>query len=514
LNDETTKQRCLVAFANLSCELTVQVSMIKAGVVRIIAELANSLKEVTYICCAKAICNLACNTEYKLSVASDGGVHVLLMISMVQSVEHLTKLLCVIGLNNLLDSTTIDFMLSEGLINSISNLSKLGNDITKQGGAHISMLSAKIFNHLTSFINARYKIVESRAVMSTLFNILCKSTTLETQVISIRTTCNLVVDKNVRELAILGGALLPIERGIEVMDDKYTIMQCLLSLFYTCNVSKFMEIITKNTTISYTLLHFTIKKTKKLNPTNDDDDEFIIAIKIIAMLAWEDKSRLYLQNKQFLQLLFQLITLTTTTTNNNNNNKTSGIQWLSSIIRFIVLGYNNLNELLDLGIINIMLTLNNYLVDSNENTILINSTKFLIFAIRSLTEKNLNLQEILEKNVLTIIYRASYLCINDKEVMKELALLMYLFAHQSSISRLYSSNLLSVDILINLSNDSNVRSYNILLLSLSSSITTTIITVVCHHCSMSMCIIIILLITILIQSSCYFHQLYHSSKRN
>jgi len=465
--------------------------MIKTGVVRIIAELANSLKEVTYICCAKAICNLACNPEYKLSVATDGGVHVLLMISMVQSVEHLTKLLCVIGLNNLLDHTTIDFMLSEGLINSISNLSKIGiNDPTKQGGAHISMLSAKIFNHLTSFTNARNKIVESKAVMSTLFNLLCKSTTVETQVISIRTTCNLVLDLNVRGLAILAGGLLPIERGIEVMDDKYTIMQCLLSLFYTCNNAKFMEIMTKTTTIPQTLIYFAMKKNeKKLNKhvtttnkntssdknnknnTSVDDDEFIIAIKILVMLSWEDKSRYYLQNKEFLSLLFQLIisstsinTNTTAQTNNNstntnnnntdNNDKSSGIQWLSAIIRYVVLGYNNVIELLDLGIINIMLTLNNYLSDSDPTVM--NSTKYLIYAIRSLTVKNNNLQELIEKGVLTIIYRASHLCSNDSELMMEVSLIMYLFAHQSPISRLYSSNSLSVNIYNNLSNDSNV----------------------------------------------------------
>jgi hypothetical protein len=496
LNDETTKQRCLVAFANLSCELTVQVSMIKTGVVRIIAELANSLKEVTYICCAKAICNLACNPEYKLSVATDGGVHVLLMISMVQSVEHLTKLLCVIGLNNLLDYTTIDFMLSEGLINSISNLSKIGiNDPTKQGGAHISMLSAKIFNHLTSFTNARNKIVESKAVMSTLFNLLCKSTTVETQVISIRTTCNLVLDPNVRGLAILAGGLLPLERGIEVMDDKYTIMQCLLSLFYTCNNAKFMEIMAKTTTIPQTLIFFAMKKNEKklnkhvttttnkntssdnntnINNLSVDDDEFIIAIKILVMLAWEDTSRYYLQNKEFLSLLFQLISSSTSTnttthtnnainnysTNTSNNNKSSGIQWLSSTIRFVVLGYSNLIELLDLGIINIMLTLNNYLSDSDPTVM--NSTKYLIYAVRSLTVKNNNLQELIEKGVLTIIHRASSLCSNDSELMMEIALIMYLFAHQSPISRLYSSNSLSVNIYNNLSNDSNVSYlYNI-----------------------------------------------------
>ena len=62
----------------------------------------------------QAICNLAFCPTSKLSVATEGGVHALLMISMVKSVDRVTKLLCVMGLNNLLDSTTIKFMLNEG----------------------------------------------------------------------------------------------------------------------------------------------------------------------------------------------------------------------------------------------------------------------------------------------------------------------------------------------------------------------------------------------------------------
>jgi hypothetical protein len=37
LNDDLTKQRCLVAFANLSCEVTVQTKMIQDGILNIIS---------------------------------------------------------------------------------------------------------------------------------------------------------------------------------------------------------------------------------------------------------------------------------------------------------------------------------------------------------------------------------------------------------------------------------------------------------------------------------------------
>lgn len=74
LNDDVTKQRCLVAFANLSDEDSIQKKMVdegmvifysllhlliiifklqNTGVVSIIAELANSNQEINYICCAK-----------------------------------------------------------------------------------------------------------------------------------------------------------------------------------------------------------------------------------------------------------------------------------------------------------------------------------------------------------------------------------------------------------------------------------------------------------------------------
>lgn len=67
----------------------------------------------------QAICNLAFCPTSKLSVATEGGVHALLMISMVKSVDRVTKLLCVMGLNNLLDSSTIKFMLNEGTSNLV-----------------------------------------------------------------------------------------------------------------------------------------------------------------------------------------------------------------------------------------------------------------------------------------------------------------------------------------------------------------------------------------------------------
>jgi len=160
-SDEITKQRCLVAFANLSCESSVHAKMIDEGVVDIIAQLANSNQEINFICCAKAMCNLACNEEKKFLVATEGGVHALLMICMVKSVDRLTKLLCIIGLNNLIDDTTIDFMLKQEIIGSMANISKIGD-------SNIANLCVRIFNRLSKYAEARYKITGKGGALSSL----------------------------------------------------------------------------------------------------------------------------------------------------------------------------------------------------------------------------------------------------------------------------------------------------------------------------------------------------------
>lgn len=45
------------------------------------------LQEMNYLCCAKAMCNLACNQDINIRLAHDGGIYALLMIALVSSVE-------------------------------------------------------------------------------------------------------------------------------------------------------------------------------------------------------------------------------------------------------------------------------------------------------------------------------------------------------------------------------------------------------------------------------------------
>ena len=72
-DDDLSKQRCLAAFSNLSCEESIQLKIVEQGVVEIISILADSYQESTYTYCARALCNLACAEGARLRVATEGG---------------------------------------------------------------------------------------------------------------------------------------------------------------------------------------------------------------------------------------------------------------------------------------------------------------------------------------------------------------------------------------------------------------------------------------------------------
>lgn len=310
------------------------------------------------------------------------------------------------------------------------------------------MLSAKIFNHLTQFDAARAKMVERKAVLSTLYNLLCESTTAETQVIAIRTTCNLILDPHVRGSAILAGAYVPIEKGID-MEDRFTVMQCLVSLFSVCNESKHMELMAKGT-LPATLLNLVCLK---LGTT---EDEYKVTIKILAMLSWDEKSRLFMQKTEVIQQIIKLI---------NQNLLVDSIPWLASTLRFIVLGYPDMQELIKLGILPTMLKLHDGLSDTDPFATI--TAKFLVHALRSLSSYSVCINELAIGGALNIITRAAKLSMavgsnNCNEIMYEIAVLMYLFSSHSTISRSNSSSSDGAFVLSILSKYPNVSIYHFL----------------------------------------------------
>lgn len=419
LNDDVTKQRCLVAFANLSCEVSVQLKMIEEGVVSIIAELANSYQEINYICCAKAICNLACCESTKATVAKEGGVHALMMISMVQSVDRLTKLLCVLGLNNLLDETTIEFMIGEGLVGSIANLSKIGD-------AHISNLCSKIFNHLTKYEAARVKLLERSATINALFK-LCDATASETRNVAIRTCCNLVFDKSIRTSVVKAGILSPLEKGLE-SDDEETSSQCLSALYFLCSESQFLEQIGKST-IPTTLLNLSIKK--KVN-----GKQYEVVAKIITLLSFEKRSRLFLQKPELLSLIFELI--------HKNFLHSHGV-WIALSIRFLLLDYGNVEELKDLGVVSSLIQI--HLLQSQNETSGDSAYKVTLYqalveSFRSLSESEVYISELATPQIVQLLRVSVKSIMDEKEsaslsdasewALYHVAVILYRFAFDDS----------------------------------------------------------------------------------
>ena len=331
LSDDVSQLRCLVAFANISCEAAAQEQMVNEGVVEIIAQLiANSYHEKNYTCCAKALCNLACSPGTRLAVARGGGVQALMLISMVHSVNKETKLLCVQALSNLLDETTIAFMLDEGLTTSLANLCKIDSE-------RVANLCAKIFNQLSRHQEAMYKIVEKPPVTAAIYS-MAESSHVETAIISCRTTANLVLCGGpVRQRAVATGALRVLERGAQ-LEDRDAAAQCLVALFFSCNEPSFLAALGRSSA-PLALVGVALRTS---------GDMYANAAKTLAMLAHEPSSRPFLQNRDFVLALVGVI---------DANLQPGAARWLAQALCFTVSGYGDVLELVQLGVMRALLLL-------------------------------------------------------------------------------------------------------------------------------------------------------------
>lgn len=462
-NDSVTKQRCLVAFANLSCEIHVQRQMINEGVVHIIAELANSYQEINYICCAKAICNLACDEQSKLSVAKEGGVHALMMISMVQSVDRLTKLLCILGLNNLLEEVTVDFMLQEGLINCLTNLCKI-NDL------HIINLCSRIYNHLSKFKTARSKFTEKLTYLSTLFEMI-NSTAIETQVIALRTCSNLLLDGTIREKVVKAGVLSYISKGIQLclsphhypdQDKVEMCKQTLFTLFSLCNDANFLLQIASNPNqIPLILINLAIEE----NESTALPLELIeTTTKILAYLSSDLKSRAHLQTKDFVRKLSVLA--------QQQKHNFSITRWTMVILRYVVLGMDT-GELLELNILSPLSAVHSYYTKGGAfagNLSVGEGLKLyipLVETIRILSDSVRLVSKLCNQHTISILATAvDFLSKSSssstgylQNVMINIGLVMYRFANCDSNIRMDSATSETRKILEFLSLSSSVRDF-------------------------------------------------------
>lgn len=324
LGDDTTKQRCLVAYANLSCADSIQRLMVKNGVVKIIADLADSYQETNQKCCALALCNLASQTDSKLQVIKEGGVQALMMISMVRSVEISTKLLCVRALTNLLEASTVKFLIDEGIVGALANLCKLASE-------NIVYLCAQLFNQLSYYEEGRAKIIAKTSAVKALFDMFHTSPNKATKVIVARTTCNLVLNAQVRTSAIENGALDVLTKGIQ-LDDNPASMHCIMACFYSSLDPNF-----RVRMVQSTVTHSVGVVALEGNPA-----KLMLCAKTLCALAWAKESRAPLQNAKFASVIMKLV------------NKTNDLEprvWITQILYYISINYKDYAELLELGML-------------------------------------------------------------------------------------------------------------------------------------------------------------------
>jgi hypothetical protein len=348
INDDTTKQRCLAAFANISCEESIHDRMVANGVVEIVARLAtmNSYFEVNYICCAKTLCNLGCSKNLRVQIAESNGIQALMMISLVHSVDIDTKLLCAMALSNILDASTVDFMLREGLVGAAANLIKTNDE-------RIINYCVKLFNQLTYFSKGCEKIAEKFGTLNSLFGIFHNSENIETRVICARTICNLLLSQNVRKKVIDCGALNVLDKGITLQPRQPPQLQqldqqqidsdcrdcknhCVQALFSACSEAAFMV------KMAHASIHFLIGQVAlKCNLDTDGTEKYLSAIKILAMMSWCLESRILIQTKEFVALVIRIIL---------RNLQPCSALFLTNVLYYLCLEYSQPEELLAIDI--------------------------------------------------------------------------------------------------------------------------------------------------------------------
>lgn len=412
--DETSKQRSLVAFANLSCEMNVHADMVQKGVVTIVANLANSYQEINFSCAAKTLCNLACSETNRMQVAKEG-VQALMMIAMVHSVDMQTKLLCVLALSNLLSDDTVEFMLDEGIVGTVANLSRLPDTRT-------TYLCSQIFSRLSKYIEARTKIVDRNTPMNSLIYI-SENGNLDTETLAARTASNLVLCEQVRGRAIDHGALKIIEKG--TLLEREASIQSLQALLYACLDVNYTLLMAKSS-IPITLCKVMLESS---------GDKYDLTARILTNIAWNEKSRGFLQNFSFVEQLVSVI---------NNNIQQNSLNWLALILRFVILGFTEINELSNVNITGAVTNMYNVLKETMvygpKEPAYLDCIVSFVEIIRNLASEPSNIHALANPTTIDIFRRATQSMPNDDSTLYNVAVCYYYFTTDSITRRLIVSD--------------------------------------------------------------------------
>lgn len=416
--DDSTKQRCLVAFANLSCEYELHEEMIEKGVISIISKLVNSYQELNQICCATAICNLA-YVGSRLRILKEGGLQALLMISMVRSVNNHTKMLCVVALGNLFEDSTMEFLLNEGLVGAVANLCKVPDDA-------IANLSAKMFNQFSLTESGRLKLIEKSNILVTLFQLM-KSSVEETRVICAHTVSNLVMSESVvRQKCIKFGALDALSLGMKSSNsDESASLHCIMAVNSIALVIQFRWIIAR-TKLPENLLRVAMEST---------GEKYDRCAKIFCMLAWASGSRYMLQNADIMRTLMSLVT---------KNLPSSSVLWISLSFQYLTFLYYDHLELIEMGIVTAIQTI--LTIAETEDAFVEEVYQSTVYILRSMLETSQCIPYLANEGTLDVFLRI-ILKLKDTEILYNIAVSLYKFSEYSGECRHNISGPLVVDIM-------------------------------------------------------------------
>jgi hypothetical protein len=140
--------------------------MVQDGVVVSLLGLCSSHDEETRLHCVSALCNLGCLVGSEETIVNQGTISELMIVALVRAITDRTKVVCAQTLMNLLVENTADYMIREGLIWALSELSKL------KGYPGVVRAAAVAFAVIVSSAHSRKRLIQEKGAIHSLMKLL------------------------------------------------------------------------------------------------------------------------------------------------------------------------------------------------------------------------------------------------------------------------------------------------------------------------------------------------------
>ena len=176
LADPKAAEQISIAFQNLSAAddargainstSSTRQRMVQDGVVVSLLGLCSSHDETTRLHCVSALCNLGCLVGSEKTIVDQGAISELMIVALVRAITDRTKVVCAQTLMNLLVEETADYMIREGLIWALSELSKL------KGYPGVVRAAAVAFAVIVSSAQSRKRLIQEKGAIHSLMKLL------------------------------------------------------------------------------------------------------------------------------------------------------------------------------------------------------------------------------------------------------------------------------------------------------------------------------------------------------